>query len=205
MAENFFRFPFDRMIQVIDKHGLIGPIKRLTCWHDHTGYHNNSRWIRFFESYPLEVQAVEHTMHTTPHYESAHRYHEDEHYRARFYWFSDDRLVIDHAANVKGMLGRYPRPGYTELAGARGSIVQQAGQNWLGIGEVRYCTDRALANDARADLSFPIVHVGDGYDWHSSHVDFPPGRVEYINPYRMGTSIHPGRRLLRCCHHGASC
>ena len=52
IAENFFRFPFDRMMKLIAADGFIGPVKRLTCWHDHTGYHNNSRWIHFFGAHP---------------------------------------------------------------------------------------------------------------------------------------------------------
>ena len=188
IAENFFRFPFDRIIKAISQDGYLGPIKRLTCWHDHTGYHNNSRWIAFFENHPVAVQAISHKMPTAPHYEQPHRYHEDETYRAHFFWFPDGSLVIDHAANIKSMLGRYPRPGYTELAGGRGSIVQQAGENWQGIGEVRYCTDEALQHGAVADQVFPIVHVSDDCDWLSSHVDLPTGRVEYVNPYRAGIS-----------------
>ena len=69
-------------------------------------------------------------MPTEGHYQLAHRYHESEKYRAHFFWFPDDALVIDHAGNIKSMLGRYPRPGYTELAGARGAIVQQAAAGW---------------------------------------------------------------------------
>ena len=128
IAENFFRFPFDRMMKLIAEDGFIGPVKRLTCWHDHTGYHNNSRWIRFFGAHPSEVQAISHVMPTDGHYQLAHRYHESEKYRAHFFWFPDQALVIDHAGNIKSMLGRYPRPGYTELAGSRGAIVQQAGE-----------------------------------------------------------------------------
>ncbi len=193
IAENFFRFPFDRMMKLIAAAGFIGPVKRLTCWHDHTGYHNNSRWIRFFEARPLAVQAISHSMPTAGHYQLPHRYYESEKYRAHFFWFPDDALVIDHAGNIKSMLGRYPRPGYTELAGARGAIVQQAGEGWHGIGEVRYCTEAALQNGGRADLVYPIVHVGDGRDWLSSHVDLPTGRVEYHNAYRLGASAYHRR------------
>ncbi len=193
IAENFFRFPFDRMMKLIAEDGFIGPVKRLTCWHDHTGYHNNSRWLRFFGAHPLAVQAIAHTMPTVGHYQLAHRYHESEHYRARFFWFPDDALVIDHAGNIKSMLGRYPRPGYTELAGARGAIVQQAAEGWHGEGEVRYCTDDALAKGGRHDLAYPIVHLGDGRDWLSSHVDLPTGRIEYVNPYRLGASAYHRR------------
>ncbi len=194
IAENFFRFPFDRMMKLIAEDGLIGDIKRLTCWHDHTGYHNNSRWIRFFEAHPTAAQAISHTMPADGHYQLPHRYHESERYRAHFFWFPDDELVIDHAGNIKSMLGRYPRPGYTELAGARGAIAQQAGEGWSGIGEVRYCTDEALKNGGgRHDLTFPIIHLGDGRDWLSSHVDLPGGRIEYVNPYRLGANAYHRR------------
>ena len=193
IAENFFRFPFDRMMKLIAEDGFIGDVKRLTCWHDHTGYHNNSRWIRFFEAHPTAVQAISHSMPTDGHYQLAHRYHESEKYRAHFFWFPDDALVIDHAGNIKSMLGRYPRPGYTELAGARGAIVQQAGEGWSGIGEVRFCTDEALASGGQHDLAYPIIHLGDGRDWLSSHVDLPTGRIEYSNPFRLGASAYHRR------------
>ncbi len=193
IAENFFRFPFDRMMKLIAEDGFIGAVKRLTCWHDHTGYHNNSRWIRFFGAHPVAVQAISHSMPAAGHYQLAHRYHESEHYRAHFFWFPDDCMVIDHAGNIKSMLGRYPRPGYTELAGARGAIVQQAATGWHGDGEVRYCTDAALANGGVHDLTYPIIHLGDGRDWLSSHVDLPSGRIEYVNPYRLGASAYHRR------------
>lgn len=186
IAENFFRFPFDRMMKLIAADGYVGAIKRLTCWQDHTGYHNNSRWIHFFGAHPVAVQAIAHTMPTVGHYQLAHRYYESERYRAHFYWFPDDALVIDHAGNIKSMLGRYPRPGYTELAGARGAIVQQAAPGWQGVGEVRYCSEEALAAGGRHDISHPIVHLSDGRDWLSSHVDLPGRRVEYVNPYQLG-------------------
>ena len=193
IAENFFRFPFDRMMKLIAADGYIGAVKRLTCWHDHTGYHNNSRWIRFFGAHPLAVQAISHSMPTEGHYQLAHRFHETERYRAHFYWFPDDALVIDHAGNIKSMLGRYPRPGYTELAGARGAIVQQAAAGWHGEGEVRYCSDDALASGGRHDVTFPIVHLGDGRDWLSSHVDLPTGRIEFVNPHRLGARAYHRR------------
>ncbi len=194
IAENFFRFPFDRMMKLIAADGFIGPVKRLTCWHDHTGYHNNSRWIHFFDAHPTAVQAISHSMPTAGHYQLPHRYHESEKYRAHFFWFPDDALVIDHAGNIKSMLGRHPRPGYTELAGARGAIVQQAAQGWTGVGEVRYCTEEALLQGGgRHDLSYPIVHLGDARDWLSSHVDLPTGRIEYCNAYRLGANAYHRR------------
>jgi len=184
IAENFYRFPFDRIAKKIAETGFLGPIKRLTCFHDHTGYHNNSRWIVFHGAYPVSVQAVEHTMPVASHYEAPHRFHEQETFRARFFTFPDDRLVVDMAGNVKNMLGRYPRPGYTEIDGARGTIVQQPTHSWLGEAEVRYCSDEALQNGARADHMFPIVHIAKDNCWASTHVDLPIGRVEYVNLYR---------------------
>ncbi len=194
VGENFFRFPFDRMMRLVADDGFVGPIERLTCWHDHTGYHNNSRWISFFRSHPVAVQAVHHTMAAAPHYQLPHRYYESEAYRAHFFWFPDNALVIDHSGNMKSMLGRYPRPGYTELAGARGSIVQQAPQMGVGKAEVRYCTDEALRNGAGvADQVFPIEHVTGGENWLSSHVDLPTGRVEYVNHHRPGRTAYNNR------------
>jgi hypothetical protein len=185
IAENFFRFPFDRIAKKVAETGFLGPIKRLTCFHDHTGYHNNSRWIVFHGTYPLSVQAIEHTMPVVPHYEAPHRFHEQETFRARFYTFPDDRLVADMAGNIKGLLGRHPRPGYTEIDGGRGTIVQRATNQWHSEAEVRYCSDRPLQTRAVADHVFPIVHTSENGCWASTWVDLPIGRVEYVNPYRL--------------------
>lgn len=62
----------------------------------------------------------------TQYHESAHRVHTSETFRAHFFTFPGNKLVIDQAANIKGLLGRYPRPGYTEIDGACGTIVRQA-------------------------------------------------------------------------------
>lgn len=183
IAENFFRFPFDRIAKKIDDTGFLGPIKRITCFHDHTGYHNNSRWLVFYGAYPEAAQAISHTMPTAPHYEAPHRFHTDEHFRAHFFFFPDNRLVTDLAGNIKGMLGRYTRPGYTELNGARGTIARFATEHWHGEAEVRYCSDEALQNGAVADQIFPIEHLAADGDWLADRVELPIGRVEYINPY----------------------
>ena len=184
IAENFFRFPFDRIARKIDETGFIGPIKRITCMHDHPGYHNNSRWIVFFGAYPHAVQAITHTMPTEPHYEAPHRFHTSEHFRAHFFFFPEDRLVTDLAGNIKGMLGRYPRPGYTELNGSRGTIARYAIRNWHGQAEVRYCSDEALQNGAHADQIFPIEHVVEDNQWVAERITLPIGTIEYQNPYR---------------------
>ena len=191
IAENFFRFPFDRIAKQIDASGFLGPIQRVLSLHDHTGYHNNSRWLQFMGAYPETVQAIKHTMPTAPHYESAHRFHTTESFRAHFFTFPGNRLVIDEAANIKGLLGRYPRPGYTELDGERGAVVRTATEQsnprrgWTSQAEVRYTSDAALNIQAIADQVYPIHHVAEDGVWLGDHVDFPTGRVEYVNPYRM--------------------
>ncbi|MEZ4659712.1 MAG: Gfo/Idh/MocA family oxidoreductase [Caldilineaceae bacterium] len=198
IAENFFRFPFDRIVKEIDRSGFLGEIKRLTSFHDHTGYHNNSRWIYFMGDHPESVQAIRHTMPVIPHNESAHRFHTTETFRAHFFTFPGNRLVIDQAANIKGLLGRYPRPGYTEYDGARGAIVRAArDQNdpkraWYADAEVRYCSDAVLNVQAIADQVFPIQHmVEDGW-WITTYVDLPIGRVEYRNPYSKPANPEAG-------------
>lgn len=196
IAENFFRFPFDRIAQKIAETGFLGPIKRLTCFQDHLGYHNNSRWIVFYGAYPESVQAISHTMPTAPHRQGdnrAHRYHEEETFNARFYRFPGDRLAADLAGNIKGMLGRYPRPGYTEMDGARGAIARGATRQWHGEAEVRFCSDEALMAGGVADHVFPIVQVAEGGVWASTSVDLPIGRVEYVNPYRPADNPNPKR------------
>lgn len=202
VAENFFRFPFDRVAKKIDQSGFLGPVHRLLNLHDHTGYHNNSRWIHFMGSYPISAQSIRHTMPTVPYTEAAHRHHTSETFRAHFYTFPDNRLVVDMAGNIKGLLGRYPRPGYTEIDGARGTIVRTANEQsnpnrgWTGDAEVRYVSDEALATKAIADQIFPIVHEADHDIWTRTYVDLPMGRVEYVNPYRMtpDTNINHAHR-----------
>lgn len=191
IAENFIRYPFDRIAKKIDESGFIGPVHRVLSLHDHTGYHNNSRWIHFMGAYPESAQAIKHTMPTVPHHESAHRFHTSETFRAYFYTFPGNRLVIDQAANIKGLLGRMPRPGYTEIDGERGTIVRMASdqsnprRGWTSEAEVRYASDEALATKAVADQVFPIKHEAENEIWSRTYVDLPIGRIEYTNPYRM--------------------
>lgn len=201
VGENFIRFPFDRMAKAIDQTGFLGPLGRIICMYDHPGYHDNSRWIALYGVHPESVQAVSHSMEVTPHWEAPHRYHEDESFRCHFFHFPGNRLVTDLAGNVKGMLGRYPRPGYTELACARGSIVREAVQQWHGHGEVRYCSDEALRNGARHDLTFPIEHVAEDGEWICDRVELPIGTVEYRNPFSLAIRHHRAYYLSSVASH----
>ena len=144
IPEIFFRFPFDRIAKEINKTEYVGDVKRIVCYHDHTGYHNNSRWIKFFDEHPVSVQCMEHVMKTLPFNSMPHRHHTSEMFTSRFIKFSYNKIVIDQAANIKGMLGRLGRPGITSIEGSRGSISRWTTKNWFGDAEVRYCSDNSL-------------------------------------------------------------
>ena len=185
VAENFFRFPIDRIVKEIEESNFLGPIRRIVSYADHTGYHNNSRWIAFAGAHPTSVRSVEHTMPIASFDSSPVRHHENETYRCRFFSFPDDLLVVDHASNVKGFLGRHPRPGYTEWQGHRGTVVYAATGStdaWVGRGEVRFCSSDALEKGVgHHDLVFPIVDENEEEHWVRTYTDFPDRRIEYTN------------------------
>lgn len=126
MAENFFRFPVDRFARMVMDSQYIGAVRRIVSYSDFTGYHNNSRWLYFAQSHPTWAQSISHTMNTLPHRSFAHRLHHSENFSARFFGFEEGFLVSDQAANIKGLLGRQPRPGYTEWQGNQGALVYQS-------------------------------------------------------------------------------
>ena len=181
IGENFWRFPFDRMMKEVTTSGVIGDVRRVLCMYDHTGYHNDSRWIAFYESHPLTVRSISHVMPVAAYNSMPHRHHVDEVFHSHFYTFPGDRFVVDLAGNIKGNLGRHPRPGYTEVAGARGTVVQTPSENWNGRSEVRVCSDNSLANGGKADMIFPILHEETESTWTRSVVDIDGQKIEYVN------------------------
>jgi predicted dehydrogenase len=191
IAENFFRFPLDRIAKKVVATGFLGEVRRLICHNDSLGFHNNSRWLHFFGAHPTAVQAISHTMPTAPHYEAPHRFHTQEGYSASFFFFPEGCLAVDGGGNVKSLLGRYPRPGYVEFDGERGTLVQESPYRHSPHAEVRHCSDAALQNGARADGVFPIVHRVEEGSWHSTYIDLPLGRIEHINPYRVAERTDP--------------
>ncbi len=204
VAENFFRMPIDRFAQTVRDSGYLGRIGRIVSYADHTGYHNNSRWIAFAKCHPEWVQCIEHDMAHPAFYSMPQRRHEKETLNARFFHFPNDMMVMDvGSGHVKGHLGRHPRPGYTEFQGERGTLVHRAGVS-VGWGneqnELRFVSDARLApaqesagklsGGGYADVVTPVVHDTTGDVWTGLHADTPTGRIEYVSPLmahaRMG-------------------
>ena len=185
IGENFFRFSTDRVMKAVAASGAIGEVRRILCMYDHTGYHNNSRWIVFHEGPALTARAFGHEMPVAPYNSMPHRHHTSEAFHCNVFTFAGDRLVVDLAGNVKGNLGRYPRPGYTEVAGARGTVVQEATAQWTGRAEVQRCSDHALQNGGRADEIAPIVEEVVDDVWIRSYVDIAGHHLEHVNQYRV--------------------
>lgn len=199
VAENFFRMPVDRFAQTVRDSGYLGRIGRVVSYADHTGYHNNSRWIAFAKCHPEWVQCVNHDMAHPAFYSQPQRRHEKETLTARFFHFSNDLLVLDvGSGHVKGHLGRHPRRGYTEFQGERGTLVSRVpGPHWGDLPdnlttELRLVSDAKLApaqeaagnlwGGGMADVVTPVVYDENGHVWAGMHADTPTGRIEYINP-----------------------
>lgn len=192
VAENHFRFPLDRIVKKLKASEFIGPIQRVVSYCGSVGYHNNSRWLKFAGSHPTSVQSISHTMPTASFYYTVERLNQSETYVAKFYQFPDNLLVADQAANIKSLLGRHPRPGYTEWHGGRGAIVYQGLHDEpRERGEVRYCSDEALTHGhGLHDQVFPIVNEYEDRVWLRTYVDLPTGRLEHMNPFRP---LEPGQ------------
>lgn len=214
VAENFFRYPIDRFAQTVRDSGYLGKIQRIYTYNDHTGYHNNSRWIVFAGEHPDWISSTEHTMETMPCYQSPERYLDHETFRSRFIHFPSGLLVVDQASNIKGMLGRQVRPGYTEWQGYRGTLVQQgeryaAPEHWIldnnrrkerGFGvhadwqaELRCCIyedSKVFTQDVMPANPNFISKAERYYDengnWMGVRAVTPEGLIEYENPIRIG-------------------
>lgn len=186
VAENYFRFPFDRLARRVADSGAIGEVRRITCYHDQVGFHGHARWQKFFGSAPESVQSIQHTMPTARHFETARRVHESETFRACFLQFSGERMAIDMAGNTKGLIGRVSRPGLTEIDGSRGAILRLQRGEFDGTAEVRIASDAALERDGRADWVAPFSdRIQDG-QWLDSSVQLPDGCAEWVNYFRPG-------------------
>ncbi|MBA3846421.1 MAG: hypothetical protein H0X45_07240, partial [Planctomycetes bacterium] len=202
VAENFLRMPIDRLAQTVRDSGLIGRIGRVFCYADHTGYHNNSRWLAFTRSQPTWVQCVEHVMAHPAFHPRAHQTRSEEALSARFFSFADGFLVADiGSGHVKGNLGRHARPGYTEWHGERGTLVHAAdaaaprGERT----ELRRCSDdRFAAHQERsgamqgggiADQITPVEYVSHDGCWAGWRAQTPAGSIAYDTPLKPGPKV----------------
>lgn len=191
VAENYFRFPFDRLAKAVVRSGAIGDVNRITCYHDQVGFHGHARWIKFYDAYPEAVQSIEHVMPTMRHVESARRVHDSETFRSCHLYFPGGRVAIDMGGNAKGLLGRTPRPGYTEIDGSRGTIVRVAGADLGGVAELRIASDVALASNGKADYVAAFRDTVEDATWVGSDVAVPGGVVEVAQRHRPGRVTGP--------------
>ncbi len=202
VAENFLRMPVDRFAQALREDGHIGRIGRVLSYADHTGYHNNSRWLAFARAHPLWVQCIEYTMAHPPFHPQPHQLRTEEELSARFIAFPDGFFVTDiGSGHVKGHLGRHPRPGYTEWQGERGTLVHRAmGHAWGGEKtELRRCSDArfAAAQERAGDLGgggvadeiTAVEHLTADGCWAGSRARTPHGVIEHLCPFRPGPRV----------------
>ena len=90
-------------------------------------------------------------MPTSAFYYSRHRV-EGETYRIRLYQFPDGFFVADQMSNLKGLLGRHPRPGYTEWQGERGALIHRSGQSTRAKAKI-FDVDGIGENDPASELN----------------------------------------------------
>ncbi len=177
VAENFFRFAIDRFSEAVRENGYIGDIHRIYSYNDHTGYHNNSRWIHFCKSHPLQVQSVCHKIPTISFVAPPARPYESENFKSRFFLFPGDFMVIDNASNIKGFLGRQSRPGHTEWQGESGTLTHRGLDGWAWE-----TTLRKMKPNMSTSVS-PVIYETPGERFTRAYAETPEGIIEYINPY----------------------
>jgi predicted dehydrogenase len=205
VAENFFRYPIDRLAQTVRDSGYLGRIGRVISYADHTGYHNDSRWIAFAQCHPDWVQSIDHDMAHPAFYSQPQRRHEKETLKARFFHFPNDMLVMDvGCGHTKGHLGRHPRPGYTEFQGERGTLVHRArGADWASEmqTELRFVSDEKLAPaqeaannlwwGGNADVISVAEYLKSGESWSGWRIETPPGPITYDEPLTPHATFSP--------------
>jgi len=195
--EQFFREPVIAFTRQIIQAGIIGQVGRITYYHGHTGYHNNSIWQLYGGGKPAAVNAFTHAMPVHAYLDGAGRWQKEEGFRLRLLHFAGGLLGLDMAGNIKSALGRCPRPGYLEIDGTDGAIVAQPYDRpapWTGKAEVRLVAQEDWERGAYAE-SFPIerltmvghrVNISDrlthGGEFHKLRCRLPGRTVEYDNP-----------------------
>jgi predicted dehydrogenase len=178
VAENFFRFAIDRFSNVLRDSGYIGKIHRIYSYNDHTGYHNNNRWIHFAKSYPEWVQMITHTMPTVEFTASPEtRKYNSETFRSKYYSFPENFMVIDNNSNIKGFLGRQCRPGHTEWHGENGTLTHLGKGHWDSETLIKKFITYASTEDTK--VNYEIINER----FKKISAQTPSLLLEYVNPY----------------------
>lgn len=182
VAENFFRLAVDRFADIVRDDGCIGKIHRIYSYNDHTGYHNTERWLHFTQKDPEWVQSITHTMPTVRFAaDPPTRVYESETFCTKMFSFPDGFAVIDNCSNIKGFLGRQPRPGYTEWQGESGTLVYRGrGFNCfppeMQIRRfVDYCTNECT----------DVIYELECGRFKRLYASLPEKTLCYANPYEM--------------------
>ena len=146
VAENFFRFACDRFAQTVKDSGFIGRIGRIFSYADHTGYHNNSRWVRFF-GHPVWAQAIGHSIETPSFRSMPHRFHSGEHFKAHYFGFAGWRDGRRSACQWQRLVGTASTAWVHRMAGrARDAALPGAGSGGGSKHKGLYaCQDAASA------------------------------------------------------------
>ncbi len=206
VAENFLRLPADRFAQMVARSGYLGQIGRIFCYNEHTGFHNNSRWLAFAGTYPQWVQALEHEMAHPAFYHSPERFKDSESFRARFFHFPNLGVMDMASGHGKGLMGRQSRPGHTEWHGSLGALVYaSAGATWAE--DLRFELRRMspaqlapaqqasgqLSEGGRADWVNPVHMQGKVGESVRLWSDTPLGRLEGVIPFCPGSRDEPNQ------------
>lgn len=194
--EQFFRRDLIALWRQLLHAGVIGAPGRIVCMNGHLGYHTNSIFQHLAGSRPESVNAVAQAMPVQKYFDVARRWNETEVFESRFIRFQHGFCAQDSAANVKGALGRCPRPGYLEVAGACGALVEQpvGPWPWESRAEVRIVPAGGFETGGHT-VSYPIQAVLelDGREVISERIPYkgpckrllvrlPDGEHVYENP-----------------------
>lgn len=189
--EQFFRRDLLAFWKNLAEEGVIGAVGRAVCLNGHLGYHTNSIFQCFAGSPVASVNAMAQAMPVQRYFDVARRWNELEEFEMRFVSFENGFVAMDSAANVKGALGRCPRPGYLEIDGARGAFVETpvGPWPWESRAEVRIVPDGNFETGGHA-VSYPILAVIE-----KDGVESTTDRIPYKGPVkRLAVRLPDGER-----------